>query len=657
DAGLPDAGVRDAGLPDAGLPDGGRTLPAGIAELVASRLQTLGAEVDEMLQVAAVLGRSFDVTLAQRASSLDLEAAHGALDRAVAAHLVEPVRGQPGRMTFVHALVQEAMVSRPAPSRLATLHARAVGALDDDVRAGSEVALAAAARHALAAVPSISVEHMAELVERAGSALTAAHAPADAVELLSRAQSVCEEAGAPVRVLVAVRLALGEALRASDRHEQASGVFEVALSQALRLGDGPGVARATLGLLGPVVSVGRVDREAVAILEAALDALGTEAPALRARVEARLAIELAYDRDDRRRDGLTERALTAARALGDPRARAEALGARHVALWGPDHTMQRLPIADEMLALARRLDDPALELQARTWLIVDLEEVGDGAAVDAEIEAYAATAARSGLSAYAWYVPAWRAARAYLGGRPRAARELQRRAARLGQEAGDPNAEFAARLQIILMLADDTPAEVDVDWLESKVRASPAAWAYRCMFAWVLAACGREREARRQLGAQGPAEWPRDTNWLSAAKERASAAVLLDDRRAGAEMEHLLSPFADRLVVSARAFMCMGSVAGTLGGLAGLRGDRDAAIALYEQAIEREERAGARIWAMHHRLRLGEALAAAGASDQATVHRDVVAGEAGAMGLARLAERAGASSRCVGHHRGAEAAR
>ena len=53
-----------------------------------------------------------------------------------------------------------------------------------------------------------------------------------------------------------------------------------------------------------------------------------------------------------------------------------------------------------MLTRARRAGDPALELQARTWRIVDLTELGDGAALDAELDAYAAAATHSGLTVY-----------------------------------------------------------------------------------------------------------------------------------------------------------------------------------------------------------------------------------------------------------------
>ena len=114
-------------------------------------------------------------------------------------------------------------------------------------------------------------------------------------------------------------------------------------------------------------------------------------------------------------------------------------------------------------------------------------------------------------------------------------------------------------------------------------------------------------DARRELAAQRaavgtPSSWPRDTNWLSAAKELSEAAVLLGERELAAELELLLEPFADRMVVSARGLLCMGSVAGALGRLADLRGDPKLAADWYVRAIEREERAGALVWAMHHRL-------------------------------------------------------
>ncbi|MGZ4227329.1 MAG: ATP-binding protein [Solirubrobacteraceae bacterium] len=630
-------------LIDAGLTEPGAVVPRGLAELLVSRVQALGPEVARALEAAAIAGREFDAGLVAGIAGIGLEETVAALDGAAEAQLVAAVADRPGRMGFVHDLVHEALTVKLAPGRSATLHARAVDVLEPRAEDGADDALAAAAAHAIAALPAIGVQRAAELAERAGLRLVASRAPADAARLLAGALTACEDAGVPIALRARLRLALGDALRAAGSNE-ADAVFESALSDARRTGHRGLIARAALGAVGPVVTIGAVDRGRVAILEEALDALDGEESTLTAQAQARLSVELAYDADTDRRDGLSAAALSNARARGDARTLAAALGARHVVLWGPDHTRERLPLADEMLALARRADDPALELQARTWRIVDLEELGDGAALEAELEAYAATAARVPQSPYAWYVPAWQCTRAFLGGRPAKGRELQRQAVRLGRRAGDRNVQFVQRLEFIVALADDRAYDIDLLWQTDRVRKSPVGWAYRALSTWALVADGQVDEARRELHAQRragvPRSWPRDTNWLSAAKELSEAACLLGDLEVGAALEELLEPFADRIVVSARALMCMGSVCGALARLAALRGDLDRAAERYEQAIDRDERAGALIWAMHHRLRLGETLLARAQPTEATPLLEMVAARAPDMGLSRLAERA-----------------
>jgi hypothetical protein len=173
------------------------------------------------------------------------------------------------------------------------------------------------------------------------------------------------------------------------------------------------------------------------------------------------------------------------------------------------------------------------------------------------------------------------------------------------------------------------------------------------MYAWFLAATGHEAEARHELATQrasdAPRSWPRDTNWLSAMKELSETAVLLDERALGTELEMLLEPFSDRIVTSARSLLSLGSVAGALGRLAELRGDPRLAADRYADAIEREERAGALVWATHHRLRLAEALRTAG--DDATAHALLtrVAADAETQGLTRIAERATRAARVSTH--------
>jgi tetratricopeptide (TPR) repeat protein len=620
-------------LVDAGLTGAGGELPAGVAELVAARVGWLGERVGALLESAAVLGREFDVEQAAEVAGMSSEEALAALDSAAHAQLV--VRSG-ARMAFVHALVQEALERSLGPSTLLQLHAGAADALE--ARGLDE----AAARHALAALPLVPAERAADLAERAGAALAAAFAPDDAAVLLRRAVDLCDEAGAAPELRARLRCALGETLHAADRSDDARAVFDEAAALARQLGEGPLLARAALGSAGPAVTIVRVDRERVEALDEALEALPAGEQALRARLQARLAIELAYAPDSGRRERLSAESLAAARGATDPQTLAAALGARHVVLWGPDYTRERLALADEMVALARRAGDPALELQGRTWRIVDLDELGEGALVEQEIDAYAATAARSRLSAYGWYVPAWRGVRALLRGSVPEGRELLRHAIELGRDVGDPNAHFATRIEWVTVLADQRADELDLAWQEERVRNSPAGWAYRAMYTWALAAGGRGDDARRELAAQravgAPGSWPRDTNWLSALKELSEVAFLLRERELGAEIFELLEPFDDRIVASARSFMFGGSVLGALGRVAQLAGDPGRAVALYERGIERDERAGLLIWAMHHRRRLAEALLDAGERERGLELLARVEAEGPPMGLMRLAE-------------------
>jgi hypothetical protein len=65
-------------------------------------------------------------------------------------------------------------------------------------------------------------------------------------------------------------------------------------------------------------------------------------PALRSRVQVRLAVELYYATDRKRSEALSAEAVATADAIHDASALASALGARHVALWRPDRVEERL---------------------------------------------------------------------------------------------------------------------------------------------------------------------------------------------------------------------------------------------------------------------------------------------------------------------------
>ena len=107
------------------------------------------------------------------------------------------------------------------------------------------------------------------------------------------------------------------------------------------------LGQAALGFAGLGIAIVDLDAEAVARLEEALERVAD--PALRSRVQARLAVELYYAPDRTRSDRHSADAVATARASGDTGALASALSARHVALWRPDRIEERLSVAGEMI--------------------------------------------------------------------------------------------------------------------------------------------------------------------------------------------------------------------------------------------------------------------------------------------------------------------
>ncbi len=99
-------------------------LPAGVAELVAARVGSLGKPVRRLLEAAAVLGQELDTDLLARVSGQSLDETLDALDDAAAARLLVPAADGAGRVAFAHALVREALAQTLPPARGARLHAR-----------------------------------------------------------------------------------------------------------------------------------------------------------------------------------------------------------------------------------------------------------------------------------------------------------------------------------------------------------------------------------------------------------------------------------------------------------------------------------------------------------------------------------------------------
>ena len=569
--------------------------PSGVRSLVRGRAQRLGETAGAALELASVLGADFSVALLRRTGDIQEGPLLDGLEAAEASGLIVAVPDQPGRWMFKHALVRAAIYEQVTDLRRGRLHSRVADVLDQLDGDPAELA-----HHAFAARgvdgPERAVRTSCFAAQEALSGLAYEEAAGHWQRAL---QALEQHPGADRRERCELLLALGETqARAGD--PVAETTFMTGERQARDLGDAELLARAVLGRCGVGVTIVGLNAERTQALQEALELLGDGSPALRARVLARLAIELYYAPGRTRADPLSARAIELARSAQDPDALLIALSSRHVALWTPDGLDDRLAVAEEMIALACDHDRPEHELQGRNWLCADLWEAGQIDRFHAEAHEHARLATRLRLPTYAWYEPLWQASLAALRAEWDRAERLIAQAEQTGTDAGDRNAPlFAWGLRLAMRLARHQFTDEDLENTEQHIRESPASPAWRCLRCWFAAHAGQLEKANDDLdwlANDGFAALPRDANWLPAMFELTEAVYLLDDRPRAVQMYQLLRPYNDRHISAMRGTISWGSGHTVLGRLASTASSLDQAAQHFEAALDLERRWGARAW-------------------------------------------------------------
>ena len=561
--------------------DGGdpAAIPEGVKDVIGRRLARLAPDTGRVLAYASVAGREFDLALLEAVlRDVDVLAA---LEEATAAQMIR--EEQPGRYTFTHALVCETLYDELSLTRRVRTHRELADALPSE-------RLAELAHHRLEAAAAGDVGAAADAALAAAREAMRAFAYEDAAALCERALEAAGESSRRGELLLALgdaRLRAGETAAAREAFRSVQGEAEL-------------MARAALGFSGLGVTIIAVDREAVALLEGALEALPGDHP-LRARLLSRLAIETYYESTPAWRKALVDEAV----AL-DPST--DALNARHAALWSAQYLDERLETAERMIAEATSAE---AELQGRNWRVLDLMEKGDLDEAREEIERHERLAERLRLPAYEWWGPMWRSSLAILEGRLDDAGALIDRF----RDSQDPNARLYAEIQTLVtaLITGDIgslPTEV-VD----RETGRPAEYAYRAGYAWILALDGRAGEARAQI-AFSVAHMKDDMNRLAALAELAQALNVLGEPGPAAELYALLEPYADRNIVNGRGGAGYGSASLHLGVLADLA-DRDS-MHHYERAVVDNRRLGAKPWLERSQQRLAPVLAS---RDEPTLRR------------------------------------
>jgi len=143
-------------------------VPSTVRDVVRDRLADLDESTEQLLQLAALIGREINLGLLARVADVDVPACLDRLSPLDGRGLLEPTPGDPYSFRFPHDLVRESVAETTPPSRATHLHLRIADALEsadpDDESVAERLAY-----HLWSAGPLADSARTAGALVRAGS--------------------------------------------------------------------------------------------------------------------------------------------------------------------------------------------------------------------------------------------------------------------------------------------------------------------------------------------------------------------------------------------------------------------------------------------------------------------------------------------------------
>jgi class 3 adenylate cyclase/DNA polymerase III delta prime subunit len=589
-------------------------IPQGIREAVGRRLNQLSEECNDVLSVASVIGREFDVSLLEPVAGLDGDRLGEVLDEALGARVIQEMTDSPGRYRFSHALVRETLQDELNTTRRVRLH-RKIGEVLEALHADREDSqLAALAYHfAEGAHAGGDAAKAVEYATRAGHRATQLMAHEDAIPHYERALQMLELQGvADDQQHCDLLIALGWAQHYGGDVEQALAVLERAIPIARRLGDARRFAlvAASVGFAEFARNLGEPHPGAVALLEEALDKLGDDDCVHRVQVLTQLGHQMILGDTADRGSAYLEEALDVARRVGDAGHLLEACFAMVFALWRPEDLERRGAVADELLALAEASGETDKTILARNQRFNHFFVLGEMEACRREQAAAEELVARSQNARAIYWYHLHCASLKLVAGELEEGERLAGFALAYGTRVWADVAlqMYGAELAFIRFFQgrlEELAAVLD----QGMAQHPQPAW--RAAAAWAHAELGHTQIAREQLDfflADDFEAMPADGNWPTGISLLGQAAHRLGATDAAPRLYELLLPYAELQVMAGAAASSRGPGHYGLGLLAWTLGRTDDAIAHLDRALELSAAWGLRPFAIVGSLALAEVL-------------------------------------------------
>lgn len=579
-------------------------LAPAVSDVIVGRLQHVSPAARHVLEAAAIAGRTFVIPLVAQLCGWNEAGCLAAMEEGLAAGLVAD-GGAPDTFRFVDSLVRAALYREIPPARRAELHLAFAEAVEPRYTAGSEPRYAELARHFAKAPAGAGRERAARYHRLAGERAAAHAAFPEAAKHLSAALQAIDALGAEGNAAEHCRtlVALGNVQVAMGHFDLSAQMFARAAELARPLG--PAVlAQVALELGRMHHTPGQPHTLLVSLCTEALSGLDEREPALRARLHARLSVELMFTAHADEREAHGRTAIAIARASSDPSLLARTLYSASLSLWTVDNLDERLVLAAELDRAATAAATPALALRASHARVLSQFELDDLAAVEFELARLGRLSRELRDPHYEWLATSHGAALALVRGRLDEADRLAQCARSLADRIEwKGEAEMVWLLQCWRLRREQGRLPELRERAEQALSGGPS-WFVdaRYVVASIRLACG-DRDGTRslydELLADGVHAIPRDMRWIGSMVALAELAIAFRDVPTLRELYDVLLPYEPRNAMQGPGAVSYGPVALTLGQIATALERGELARAHLERALECGQRNGSLLVTAH----------------------------------------------------------
>jgi DNA-binding CsgD family transcriptional regulator/KaiC/GvpD/RAD55 family RecA-like ATPase len=581
--------------------------PEGVREVVSGRLARLDTATTRLLELAAVAGPLFTLSVLAPTGAAD-PSLHAALEQAIAHGMVEEVPSRRLAYRFTHELVRRALYDRMPGLRRAELHLQVAEALELAHDASESRDLAELAHHFSAAAP---VDGPRRAIDYSLLAGRAALATLDFDEADARFSTALELGIEDPRRRGETQLELGTARSRGGRSDDAIDAFRAAVRIARDLGDARMLATAAVGFEEACWRPGITDQGAVELIEEASMALSEGDPELRVMLLAALARAHAFLGNYEASATAEESAIAMARRIGDRLGLATTLMRSY---WSRgegnlEHTLEMLA---EARNLAEILGERDMQAEAMEWRVAGLIALGRLSAAERELGEIHAMAVRLRQPFPLHVAEHYASALALCFGQLAAAEAAARRSHDWSRLLSGRDASGIHGIQMFSIRREQGRLAELAATTRAFAQSGRATAAWGPGFAALLAELGMEEEVRRELRRVREEGFGalRSSLWVASLTYLTDACAAVGDEELAALLYPELAPLAGGNVVIGHGVACYGAADRYLGMLAATLSDHALAVAHFDRALAFNRDMGAATWVAHTLYRYGRTLRA-----------------------------------------------